>query len=108
MSTGIAATLSCDPTLKVEIWLFQQVGVSPPGPAGGGGTPVYRRLPYNLVRFDGDPTEYIEPCYPSDFNKVLDGSGDPIGYSAGDGSGQVVEMRYFAARPFEVFSFNDV
>lgn len=106
--TGMTANLQCDPTTKQEIWLFQQIGNTPAGTPGGSGKPMYRRLPYNLVRYDGDPTEFIEPdsaC--GDFWNILDGSGDPID-SRVKGAGLMVEVRYFTSRPFEVFAFNDV
>jgi hypothetical protein len=108
MATGITATLQCDPTTKQEIWLFQQIGVMPLGAPGASGKPLYRRLPYNLVRYDGDPTEFIEPdsaC--GDFWNILDGSGDPID-ARSKGAGLVAEIRYYTARPFEVFSLNEV
>lgn len=108
MSTGMTSAISqMDPTTKQEIWLFQEIGRSPAGPANNG-QKVYRRLQYNLVRYDGDPTEYIEPHNAgSDFWNVLDGSGDPIDPRV-KGVGAVVEMRYFGARPFEVFAYNDL
>lgn len=108
MATGIASTISqMDPATKQEIWLFQQFGTTPLGPAGSG-KPIYRRLPYNLVRYDGDPVEYIEPdCCAGDFWNILDGSGDPVDPRV-KGLGAVVEFRFYNARPFEVFSYNDV
>jgi hypothetical protein len=108
MATGIAFPLQCDPTTKVEIWLFQRIGVYPPGPAGTNGKPVWRALPYNLVRFDGDPTEYIEPANcDGEFARCLDGTGRPIDPRA-DGCGNIIEFRFYDARPFEVFALNDL
>jgi hypothetical protein len=107
MATGIAFPLQCDPTTKVEIWLFQEVGRYPPGPAGANSRPIYRALPYNLVRFDGDPTEYVEPCNADgEFTRCLDGTGRPIDQRS-EGCGNVIEFRFFGARPFEVFAYND-
>jgi len=102
----ITDAITADPAQKVEIWLFQEVGRT----RGHRGKPTYRRLPYNLVRFEGNPTEYVEPACQSDFVKLIDGSGDPIGFATqGDGFGRVVEMRTFKARPFEfAFAYNDV
>jgi hypothetical protein len=100
--------------LKVEKWLFQKIDhTTRMGIIGGAmhnkkGNAVYRRLPYNLVAYDGDMTVwYVEPAYPSDFNKVLDGSGDPIGPYQTDGAGRVVGFEFYDARPFEVFAYND-
>lgn len=108
MATGITASLQMDPTTKVEIWLFQKIGVVGGGRAGGNNrTPQYRRLPYNLVSYDGDPTQYIEPATHGDFNKVLDGSGDPIDPRTA-GACVVAGFQYYDGRPFEVFALNDL
>jgi hypothetical protein len=87
---------SFDPTTKLETWLFQKMGTS------ADGRPIYKRLPYNLVEYDGDRIQYIEPV-----SGVLDGSGDPINPLT-DGVGKVVGINYYDARPFEVVGFNDV
>lgn len=102
--TGINASVAMDPTTKLEVWLFQKIGQTVPT---HGGRPIMRRLPYNLVSFDGDPAQYIEPVNASQFNKVLDSSGDPIDPRA-DGAGRVVGLQMFEARPFEMFSLNEV
>lgn len=114
MSNGIGSVTQMDPTTKLEWWLFQKVGFGPPTPGGRGskGTPIYKRLPYNLVSYDGDPTQYIEPANMSSFVKVFDGPngttfGDPINPLT-DGSGRVVGCLFYDKRPFEVFSYNDV
>lgn len=108
MATGISASLQCDPTTKVEIWLFQKIGSFPPGRAGANNVkPLYRRLPYNLVSYDGDPTQYIEPATHGDFNKVLDGSGDPLDPRTA-GACLVGGFQFYDARPFEVFALNDL
>ena len=105
--TGITFPLACDPATKLETWLFQKIGTMPAGP-GGSGQPIYRRLPYNLVSFDGDPTQYIEPDSASgDFWRILDGTAVPIDPRA-EGCGMVSGFRFFDARPFEVFAYNDV
>jgi len=101
--TGLTTALQLDPLTKREIWLFQKIGQ-----AFESGRPVYRRLQYNLVRYDGDPTEYVEPDTASgDFYRVIDGTGSPIDPRV-DGAGNVVEFRFFDARPFEMFAINDV
>jgi hypothetical protein len=107
MSTGISFPLVCDPTTKLEYWLFQRIGTAPAGPGGSSGQPTYRRLPYNLVSFDGDPTQYIEPDAASgDFFRTLEGTGQPIDPRT-DGVGMVAGFLFFDKRPFEVFSYND-
>lgn len=106
MSTGITASLVCDPTLKREIWLFQEIGLS----GGRKGTPLYRRLPYNLVSWDGDPTQYIEPVNASgDFVRGIGETnvGAPLDPRV-DGAGLVAGFQFCKARPFEVFSLNDL
>jgi len=108
MATGISFPLQCDPATKLETWIFQKIGNAGGGQAGAGGSrPVYRRLPYNLVSFDGDATQYIEPAALSDFARVLDGSGQPIDPRA-DGTTNIVGILYVEGRPFEVFAMNDV
>lgn len=108
MATGISFPLQCDPTTKLETWIFQKIGTAGGGQAGAGGSkPVYRRLPYNLVSFDGDPTQYLEPAALSDFARVLDGTGIPIDPRV-DGATNIVGILYCDARPFEVFCMNEV
>lgn len=102
MPTIINASLQADPTTKLETWLFQQVATTQHG------KPIYRRLAYNLVSFDGDPTQYVEPA-PSggSFVRSLDGTGDPI-VPGTEGTGRVVGFQFCQARPFECFAINDV
>lgn len=101
MATGITASLQCDPLTKRETWLFQQVGMA-------GNVPLYRRLKYNLVSFDGDPTQYVEPdAATGDFIRVLDGTGSPLDPRV-DGIGLVAGFQFCSARPFEMFSLDDV
>jgi hypothetical protein len=96
------ANLQMDPTTKLETWLFQQIATSPLG------RPIYRRLPYNLVAFDGDPTQYIEPLPAGgSHQRVLDGTCDPISPFT-EGTGRMVAIQYFSSRPFEMFSLNEV
>jgi hypothetical protein len=106
--TGITASLQCDPLTKRETWLFQEIGRANGGPAGSGGAPLYRRLQYNLVSFDGDPTQYLEPAASAgDFTRSLvDGSATPIDPRV-DGCGLIVGFQFCTARPFEVFALND-
>lgn len=105
--TGIVFPLVCDPTTKIETWIFQRIGTAPLG-QGGSGQPVYRRLPYNLVSFDGDPTQYVEPDSASgDFWRTIDGTCIPIDPRA-EGCGMVASVLYVDARPFEMFAYNDV
>jgi hypothetical protein len=114
MSNGIGQVTQMDPTTKVEIWLFQKIGYGPklPGTRGNHGVPIYKRLPYNLVSYDGDPAQYIEPVCVSEFVKVFDGpngatAGDPI-QPINDGYGRCGGVQFYDKRPFEVFSYNDV
>lgn len=117
MSAGLSPnTTQMDPATKIEIWLFQKIGrVLAPGSQGAdkhGYLPIYRRLPYNLVRYDGDTVEYIEPVssglnlrlFDIDANRVM---GDPVNPLT-DGAGRMCGARYYDARPFEMFAYNDV
>ena len=104
MPTQINANLQMDPATKLEVWLFQRIATS----GGPHGKPVYRRLPYNLVQFDGSPDMYIEPIPASgSHQRLLDGTGDPISPFT-EGTGRMVGAQFFDARPFETFGINEV
>jgi len=102
MASEIRANLQMDPTTKLEVWLFQRIASTQHG------RPIYRRLPYNLVSFDGDQAQYIEPIPAAgSHQRVLDGTCDPINPFT-EGTGRVVGFQFFEARPFEMFSINEV
>jgi hypothetical protein len=90
-----------DPALKREIWCFQRLGRQ-------GGHAVYRRLGYNMVSYDDDPTFYIEPV--NETNSV-----DLFGVNSTDNCkqidavtdfGRVMRFEYFDGRPFEGIAIN--
>jgi hypothetical protein len=84
-----------DPDTRRETWLFQEMY------RDSGNRPVYRRLSYNLVEYDGDPDKYIEPVsMQSEDEMPFDArtSGDP---------GAMVRFEIYTSRPFELHSFND-
>lgn len=87
-----------DPAKRVETWLFQRLGVDDQK------KPVYRRLKYNLVSYDGSPERVLEPLAPSSLADIT-GNGtviDPMAHF-----GRVGGFEYFNGRPFEVFSIDD-
>ncbi len=99
-----------DPALRVETWLFVEIGQQPKH------QPVYRCLPYVLVSYDGDPTQYVE-CSPVDETMSVIGPQDctasgALGHKlvnpAVDGLGRVGFFRFVTKRPFETFAYNDV
>jgi hypothetical protein len=90
-------TLGFDPSTRRETWLFQKMGIDQVT-----GKPMYRRLGYNYVSYDGSPDKYLEPVvselenYPGMNPNV---SGEP---------GIVVGFEFFDSRPFEGIGLNDV
>lgn len=70
------------------------------------GQPVWRRMQFNLVQYDGDSDRYIEPRPASDF---FDGiSVEPrVHRAVADGIGVIAGMEFYQARPFRPQAFND-
>ncbi len=99
-----------DPALRVETWLFVEVGQQPKR------QPIYRCLPYVLVNYDNDPQQYLEPS-PPDEQYALIGPADVSANGAlshkrinpaVDGLGRVGFFRFVTKRPFETFAYDDV
>ena len=108
--SGVRDPLQCDPTTKLELWLFQVIGSYQPGqahPFSNKGQPIYKRLPYNLVSYDGFQTQYIEPCTPCEFMNLVDMTGAPIN-AITDGAGRCVGWRVVKGQLCETFALNDV
>lgn len=84
-----------DPALRRETWVFQKLFDEK-------GRPVYRRMRFNFVEYDGSPDRYIEPVSMSDFYDIL--SADVL---QDDDRGRVVGFEFYTGRPFEVHSFDD-
>lgn len=102
----------CDPTTRLETWLFQEIGRA--GNAKGG-RKVFQQLPYVLVSYDGDPQQFVEPLPVDDFvtcagAQDASATGRMFGriVPAVDGLGRMSDILYVTKRPFETFAYNDV
>jgi hypothetical protein len=84
-----------DPATRRETWLFQQIGTT------AAGKPIYRRLSYNFVEYEGESDRYLEPV-----SAELDDRPYTDPRIAGE-PGAVVGFEFFNARPFETHSIND-
>ncbi len=100
-----------DPLLRVETWLFVEIGQQPKH------QPVYKCLPYVLVSYDGDPTQYVEPTpadesYPGLICPNDATASGTINHKRAtpnlDGLGRVGFVRFVTKRPFETFAWDDV
>jgi hypothetical protein len=85
--------------LRLETWLFQRISTS------AAGTPVYKRLKYNFVRYDGNPERVIEPVNQDAFVNLVGITGTP--FVPRNDFGQVEGFEFFDGRPFEVFAIDD-
>lgn len=86
-----------DPMLRKETWCFQRMGKQ-------GGHSVYRRLAFNLVSYDDDPVQWIEPVNSDNFVDVLGGTGQV--FDPTTDFGRVVRFEYFdGSMPFQGVSF---
>lgn len=88
-----------DPALRRETCVFQELFTE-------NGRPVFRRLGFNFVQYDGDPEKYIEPRPPSDLYELID---EPDIFDARtQGVGLVVDFEFYRSRPFREFhNFGD-
>lgn len=97
-----------DPSLRRETWLFKEIGRQ------GKKNPIYKRLGYILVSYDGDPVHYLEPCPVDQTVAVIANDGTTTGNGCrvidpvADGLGRMSAQQFFTGRPFEVFAYNDV
>lgn len=57
-----------DPALRRETWLFREQ-------FSENGRPVYKRLGFNFVEYDGDPARVIEPVSDVQFTKDAGANG---------------------------------
>lgn len=90
-----------DPYLRRETWVFQQIGTDPRG------TPLYRRMGFNLVSYDGSPDKWIEPIsIGADGVNTVSPNVTTIDI-AGREAGVIAGFEYYGARPFEAQSFGD-
>ena len=89
-----------DPQLRRETWCFQILGTQR-------GRRVYQRLGYNLVSYDDDPVEWIEPVNEAFSTDLLShGSGDCTSIESRTHYGRVSRFEYFDGRPFEGITVN--
>lgn len=88
-----------DPAQRVETWLFQQIATDPLT-----NKPIYRRMKYNLVSYDGSPERVLEPVNAEPMVDILT-SGHVLAPQSH--FGRVGGMEYFTARPNEVFGLDD-
>jgi len=89
-----------DPAMRRETWLFQELGKDV------GNKPIYRRMGFNLVSYDGSPDMVIEPvsaAYGVDLTNPSVATIDNVTQDAG----AVVGFQTFQARPYEVHAFGD-
>lgn len=86
-----------DPAQRVETWLFQQIGVDLQG------KPVFKRLPYNLVSYDGSPDRVLEPTNAEERVDVITGCTVLVPRTH---VGQVGGMEYLK-RHFDAFALDD-
>jgi hypothetical protein len=86
-----------DPLQRVETWLFQQTN-------GGKGKPVYRRLPYNLVSYDGLPARVLEPRNATEYADLVGNC------TVFDNQTQVRigGIEYVTTRPYPMFAIDDL
>lgn len=92
---------SFDPTLRREVWMFQKLGVDTKD------RPIYRRMGFNLVEYDGNPEMYIEPVNAGGYGVDLTNPNVATTNNVTQEAGAIVDMRFFDARPYEVHSFGD-
>ncbi len=90
-----------DPAQRRETWVFQEAFRE-------NGKPVFVRMGFNLVEYDGDPEKYIEPRPPSDTVDLLSADEPYLVSPVTDGVGLMKNAEYYNARPFEVHSFGDI
>ena len=88
-----------DKTQRRETHIFQELFQEK-------GKPLFRRMQFNLVEYDGDPNQYIEPRPASD---ILDAVAvEPrVLKPVTDGVGVIADFQFYQKRPFDVHSFND-
>lgn len=91
-----------NPTQRNETRLFQQIDVD------AFGNPVYRQLKYALVQYGSNPEQFVEPI-----------SNETVWYTGANGAqiarpiasptngSRITAIKFFNARPFRVFSFDD-
>ena len=91
--------LEFDPTQRLEYWCFQEIGRS------ADNKPIYRRMGFNLVGYDGDPDLVMEPVNQEALVDLTNPNVATIDPSA-DG-GRIGGFRFFDSRPYEAQSFND-
>jgi hypothetical protein len=88
--------MAFDPNTRVVTVLLQQTN-------GSHGQPVYRRLPYDFVTYDGNPTQYLEPRNATDRVDLLK---DCTVFDKPTQE-RIGKFEYFGARPIDVFSIDD-
>ena len=86
-----------DPLLRRETWCFQRIGRQ-------AGHSVYRRLGFNLVSYDDDPQQWIEPVNENNFIDTLGQTN--VQFDPQTDFGRVVRFEYFdGAMPFQGMAF---
>jgi len=86
-----------DPLQRFETWVFQKVGERR---TAKGMVPVYKRLGWNRVEYDGDPNQKIEPVsLPRPEN--MPSQADVFG-------GQIVGFELVEGRALDAFAMGEV